>query len=437
MRRILALLLCICLGASLFGCAEEELKDPGMFYYYRTDTAYSGTDGVIAPEERELAGIRDDLDALLECYCQGPERPELENPLPQGTGAPSWTLRDGVLTLDFASGFAALSGIELTVAAGCLARTFLELTGAETLVLTAGGALLDGETALTLTKDTMLLRDDSLDLLHGEFTVYYTDADRRYLIGQSVSLNLSSREELPILLLEQMLDAPSGTALRAVIPEGTRIRSVTVEDGLCSVDLSAGFESRRFYSHTSQLLSLLGIVNCLTALGEIDQVEFSVEGSLLVRYGSLSISGPMSADSRLIGPVRTGLGERDATIYLTQGSGLIAIPTRLRQTGAVSQPELVLRTLLSDPGTNGFTTCIPAGAKLNSIRVEKRICHVDLSAEYLDSPEDLVWAGRVITASLCELDSISAVRITVDGAVPEGFDSAIFGVLTPENDWFL
>ena len=73
---------------------------------------------------------------------------------------------------------------------------------------------------------------------------------------------------------------------------------------------------------------------------------------------------------------------------------------------------------------------------LHSIRVEKRICHVDLSAELLDS-DDLTWAVRVITASLCTLDGISAVRITVDGAVPEGYSHQIFGVLTPKDAWFL
>ena len=439
MKKIICIILILSLSAPLFGCGQTELRSPGTFYYYRTETIFSDTDGVLAPEAHELYGIEDDLDAILALYCEGPTDRKLENPLPSGCAVPRYTLEEETLKLHFDEDFAALTGVELTIAAGCLARTFLPLTGAETLILTADGALLNGETAMSLTLSDLGLRDNSLDLLHGTYTVYYTGADRRYLVGQSLSVNLSTREELPMLLLEQMHTPPSGTGLRSVLPDGCRVLGVTVKDGLCTVDLSAEFDSHRFYSHTGQILSLMGIVNTLCALEEIEQVDFTVEGSLLIHYGALTIPGPLVADERVIGPVRTALGERDGTIYLTEGkdSALIPMPTRLRQSGAVSEPELILRSLLSDPGTNGLGTCIPEGTALNSIRVEKRICRVDLSKEYLSAPDSLLTAGRVITASLCELEGISAIYITVDGGIPEDFDSRLFGILVPSDDWFL
>ena len=94
------------------------------------------------------------------------------------------------------------------------------------------------------------------------------------------------------------------------------------------------------------------------------------------------------------------------------------------------------RTLQEDSGLNGLQTQIPAGTRLNSIRVERRICHVDLSEEFLDKA-DPTWAMRVITASLCTLEGISAVRITVNGAVPEGYSPQMFGVWAPKDAWFL
>lgn len=439
MKKFICIILILTLTIPLFACGEPELRTPGNFYYYRAETGFSDTDGVLAPELRELHSVKDDFDAILALYCEGPRDQALENPLPSGCAVPRYTFEEGVLKLHFGSEFAALTCVELTIAAGCLARTFLPLTGAETLILTADGALLNGETAMSLTLDDLGLRDNSLDLLHGTYTVYYTGADRRYLVGQSLSVNLSSRDELPLLLLEQMHTPPSGMGLQSVLPEGSRILGVTVKDGLCTVDLSAEFDSRRFYSHTELILSLMGIVNTLCALEEIEQVDFTVEGSLLIHYGALTIPGPLVADERVVGPVRTALGERDGTIYLTEGkdSALVPMPTRLRQSGAVSEPELILRSLLNDPGTNGLGTCIPEGTTVNSIRVERRICRVDLSKEYLSAPDSLQAASRVITASLCELEGISAVYITVDGAIPEDFDNSLFGILIPSDDWFL
>lgn len=439
MKRALSMILILCLVCGLCGCRGPELRSPGVFYYYRTDTGFSDTEGVLAPENRELFGMEDDLDAILDLYCQGPLSEHLESPIPKDCPVLGHSLQGDTLTLDFSKGLSELSGIELTLAAGCLARTFLGLTGAEYLILTAEGGLLDGESSMTLSLADLGLRDDSQDRLHGDYTIYYTDADRRYLMGQSVSVFLSAREELPMLLLEQMCVTPADTAMRSVLPEGTRILSAAVSDGLCTVDLNREFVSRRFYSHSGQLLSLMGITNTLTALPEIDRVEFLVEGELLLRLGSISLSAPLVRDERFLGPVRTGLGERDSTIYLAHGPdmGLIPLPLRLRHSGAYSPAEQMVRFLLSDSGSNDFTACISPGTRLNSIHLSNRICRLDLSAEFLENPAALPGAIRVLTASVCTLEDISAVRITVDGAVPEGYPPSWFGVHTPKSDWFL
>lgn len=439
MKKLICILLALVMLTGLLGCQGPELLSPGTFYYYRTDTAFSGTDGVLAPEIRELHGIEDDLDAILALYCQGPVTRGLENPIPKGCAVPTYTRSEDALLLHFPRQFADLSGMELTIAAGCLARTLLPLAGVRMLVLTADGALLDGETSMTVRLEDLGLRDDTQDRLHGDFTVYYADADRRYLVGQSISLFLAVRAELPMLLLEQLCQPSPDGSLPSVLPEGTRILSAVTEDGLCTVDLSREFVSRRFYSPSAQLLSIYGIVNTLTALPEIDRVELTVEGELLLRLGSVSLSGPMIRDDRFLGPVRTGLGEQDHTVYLTQGRepGLIPLPLRLRQSAAFSSAEQMVRYLLSDAGTNGLRTCIAPGTHLNSIRVERRICHVDFSSEFLKYPQDLTTSIRVLTASLCTLDDISAVNITIDGGVPEGYPASQFGVLVPKSDWFL
>ncbi len=431
------ILLILCAVVLLSGCRTQPEPQADLFYYTRIEAELSA--GVIVPEKRDLSAVRDDLAALVKLYCAGPVTPGLENPLPLGTGLPSIRLEEECLYLEFDESLARLSGIDLTVAAGCLARTLLELTGAQELVITAEDALLNGETALHLRLSELSLHDDSLDRLHQDFTVYYASTDRRYLIGQEISVHVSAPEELPSQLLELLLTPPSGSGLRSVLPEGTRFQSVSVENGLCTLDLSPEFENRRFYNLPAQCLSLLGVVNTLTGLESIDRVEFTVDGNLLIRYGSLSIDAPLLRDERCIGPVRTSLGERDAVLYLVHGDEgrLLPIPARLRRSAAVPLPELVLRTLLLDPGTNGIRTCIPEGTQLNKVTIHDGTCYVDLSEHYLEEPENLQEAGRVIAASLCLLDEIDRVQILVNGAVPMEFDEARFGILVPNEDWFL
>ena len=438
MKRLTAIILILTLTAGLFGCQTQELRSPSSFYYYRSDPKFAGTDGVICPEQRELAGIEEDLDAILELYFQGPTSRELENLIPASCPVPQWNLSDDTLHLHFTEELADLSGVELTLVSACLTRTFLNLTGCSTLILTAEGRRLNGETSLALTLEALNLRDDSMDRHRGEHTVYYTDSSHRYLIGQSVSTDLTNRAELPGLVLEQMLAPPEGTRLHSLIPANTQIRSVLIEDGLCTLNLSQEFVSNRFYTHTGQLLSLTGIVNTLCSISGIDRVEFYVEGDPLVRYGALSIPGPLLQDERSLGPVRTGLGELEATVYLAHSpqTGLFPVPVRLQQTAGLSQAALMMRLLLADSGQNGLQTRIPAGTVLNSIRMEDGICHVDLGGAFLDT-DNPTWAVRVITASLCTLEGIEAVQITVDGTIPQNFDPDLFGTLIPDDTWFL
>lgn len=439
MKRFLILILCMALCLSQTACASDNSRTYMDFYYYRMDSAYGVDDGVLISEVRDMAAKQDDLTAAMELYLEGPETDGLESPFPDDLRLLSWSKSDDVLELHFNEALAALAGIELTVAGACLARTFLTMTDTQTLLLTADGALLNGSTSFSLSEYELMLSDDTPDRLRSKTTVYYFDPQRRYLIGSSVTVDLNDPQSGPAYLLEQLLTPPSGSGLAAPLPSGTRIRAVRVEDGLCTVDLSAEFENRRFYSRRAQLLSLFSIVNTLTELDGIDRVEISVDGDLLIRYGALTISEPLVRDTRFIGPVRTALGETDASVYLCHGSegGLLEIPVRLRRTNAVTHEELLMKVLLEDEGRNGLSSKIPAGTELNHIELRGEICHVDLSAAYLSAPADLPWSGRVIAATLCSSEGISGVRITVDGAIPEGFDSGLFGLLVPEKDWYL
>lgn len=442
MKKAIALLLCLSLVSAFGGCGEPsgtQVQSPGNFYYYRPEPAYGSENAVIAPEVHDLAGMRGDMDAILAAYLSGPVGRELESPFPRDTAVLAWTLTDDTFTIQFSGEFALLSGIDLTIACACVTQTILELTPASQVVITAGGELLDGETAITMSRDSLNLFDDSVDRLQSVYTVYYTDSQRRYLIGQEVAVNLATRGDLETYLIEQLLTPPAGSDLYSPLPEGTKLLDIRVEDGLCSVSFSAEFETNTFSRSDYQRLTLMSVVNTLTQLNSIDRVEFCIEGNLLLSYGLLSIAEPLEWDERVIGPVRTAVNEFDATLFLANGTEqlLTPVPTRIRQASGISQPELILRTLLNYESGNGLKTGIPKDTRLNSMTIADGVCAVDLSAEFLQSGEQVPLALRTITATLCALEEIEAVRVTIDGGIPQGDLAVWFGIMTPNSDWYL
>lgn len=439
MKRKICLILCLCLLAGFCGCSDDPLQDGGYFYYRQSEIKYASENAVIGAELRDLSGLREDPNALLAAYFAGPETSALESPFPRDTYVVAWTLEDGTLSLVMNEGFAALSGVDLSIACACISRTFLELLSVRQVVIRAVDSLLDGSASITMTQDNLLLKDDVVDRLYPTLILYYADAQQRYLIGQEISVNLADETEIIKHLLELLADQPENSDLLSAIPSGTELLDADVENGLCILNLSEEFETNCPSGSAAQRLTLLAIVNTLTQLDHIRQVEICVEGRLLAGYGLLTITGALVADESAIGPVRTALSEFDTTLYLSNGSTgcLAAVPTRIRLTTSVTQAELVLQTLLSYESINGFRRTIPHGTVINSISMRNSICYVDLSQEFLSSTDHIPTSVRSIVASLCALDAVSGVKITVNGTTPDGDYASYFGILRPASDWYL
>lgn len=439
MKKWISLLLTAALLLCLFGCGNDQIQDPGSFYYRRTEAQFSGSDGIIAPEVREMKSLRGDIDAILRSYLSGPQSPGLESPFPRDTEILSWKSIGTSLHLNFSDTFAQLSGVDLTLACACIAKTCLELTDATIIRIRANGALLNGSTYVVMDEENLNLMDDSLDKLRTDLILYYTDSQRRYLIGHNVSVNLANHDNVISFLLEQLLTAPDGMGLVSPLPSGTRLLSCRVSDGVCTLDLSQEFEQNAFPQSYAQRTTLLSIVNTLTQLEEVERVEFYLEGNLMARYQELNLSKALVYDESIIGPVRTGMNEFDATLYLANGSELYlaAVPVRIRAAAGISAAEQVVLQLLNYQNANGFYSTIPKDTLLNRLTIQDGLCAIDLSSHFMEDTEHLLLSVHAIIASVCALEGIEQALITVDGSRPEGEFGDLFLPMSPSSDWYL
>ena len=93
--------------------------------------------------------------------------------------------------------------------------------------------------------------------------------------------------------------------------------------------------------------------------------------------------------------------------------------------------------LLNYSNENGFYSTIPNETALNSLQIEDGLCTVDLSGQFLKNTEQLLLSVRSIVASVCALEDIDRVRITVDGRTPVGDFGDLFLPQSPGSDWYL
>ncbi len=144
MKRILSLLLLAALaGALLSGCGGET---GGRAYqvYYRNLAAVdsAGGQGALVGERHTLDPQGDPVEQLLDLVLAQPQEETLASAIPQGVSLRKWTLNNGLLTVDFSSGYGGLSGVDLTLADYSVVLTLSQVEGVETVMITAGGEML-------------------------------------------------------------------------------------------------------------------------------------------------------------------------------------------------------------------------------------------------------------------------------------------------------
>ena len=93
---------------------------------------------------------------------------------------------------------------------------------------------------------------------------------------------------------------PIDSSLVKLIPESTKINSVTVKDGMANVDLSKNFVDEKWPGETVDILVIYSIVNTLTEFPDVNSVDFYIDGTRLDILGQLDLQGPSFRRSDLI-----------------------------------------------------------------------------------------------------------------------------------------
>ena len=223
------------------------------------------------------------------------------------------------------------------------------------------------------------------------------------------------------------------------MPLGTTLLGLEVTEGICAINLSREFLDHAPQTALAQRMTILSLTNTMTQLDDVDGVVLYAAGEPLTQYGVMDLSQPLTYEEGAVGPVRKGLNEFDVDLYLPVGNSrlLAQLPACIHQTASESSVELVVQTLLSHPEQNGYRNPIPAGTTLQSVHREGTQYVVDFSPEFLQGETGtLELAVRAVAATVLRLGDCTAVRITIDGASPEGEYGDLFAAQSWNESWF-
>ena len=299
-----------------------------------------------------------------------------------------------------------------------------------------------GETStFTRSASDYALSDTGSGIGEINIKLYFADADDRYLLVELRKIAPTDTTLTARAVIEALLAGPEEEEHYPTIPEGTELLGLTVSDGIAAVNLSSAFCENRPDTEAGEWMTVYSLVNSLTQLEDIRCVRLLCEGEVIDYYRYMRLDKLLTGCETLVGPVQYGLNEYDADACLISWSRdyLAAMPIRVPQLTAASREAELINMLLELQPPEGFQNPFPDGTELLSVEVTDGVCTVDLSAEFASDEDDSQLQRlrvNALTASLCSLSDIRAVRILVEGAVPSMGWYDLREPLSPQPDWF-
>ena len=406
MRRIMAFVLALALALGA-GCSGTETAQVCRII---APEEQSGGE-LIAYESVPVADSETALDAALRALQSAPADQGLVNPL-SGIVIESCNVVNGMALLYLSEDYLELSGVDRSVADACCVLTLCASDGIDRVTIYSGGRAV----AIGLTPDDILLDNADTDGYRREACLYYISDDGR-LVPEERSLSIPGSEYAERYVFDELLRPPEG--MSSALPAGTQLISVTRKGRLCTVDLSGEFIDNGADTAAGRFMAVEALVNSLTSLGGISEVNITVEGEPVGEYGPLDLSSPLTG-CRFI---TTGLSGEDALssrLYFEWGGSLFGAPCVLDGSGGAEQA--VLDALMSSAGFGLCRGLFAPTDELTQAGTSAGICTITVSRGFFSqrSEDEVVLAVDALVQSLLELEEVSAVIIRfTDGETPE------------------
>ncbi len=129
-----------------------------------------------------------------------------------------------------------------------------------------------------------------------DVTLYYADSEASKLCPEVRRFSLSEASD-PKAILQELFKGTEKEGLVNTIPPETVVNSCSTQDGVCTVDLSADFVSKRGTAY--EQMSIYSVVNTLCLLDGIDEVQFLIDGEKQMIFGNYIFDEPFTADQTI------------------------------------------------------------------------------------------------------------------------------------------
>ena len=132
-----------------------------------------------------------------------------------------------------------------------------------------------------------------------EITLYFAGPDAMGLVPEVRSVIIVNDKFSTIL--EELIAGPKDPELYKTIPEETKVLQVIQKDQTLTVNFSKELRDNHWGGSTGEILTVYSIVNSLTEIPTVENVQFWIEGEQIeTLVGHIDLRNPLAKNTSII-----------------------------------------------------------------------------------------------------------------------------------------
>lgn len=262
----------------LTGCGQEEVSSEYHIEYLNKEK----TKIIKMPYEPKADSVEELIPEFLAMLSSDSESVECRKPIPNDVEITDYSLDGALLSIYFDSDYNNMNAVEEVLCRAAVVRTMTQIDGVDCVTFYVGEAPLsdaDGNIIGSMNEENFIENpgEQINSIQNTSLTLYFSNEEGNGLVRETrEDVYYSGNISLEKLIMEQLLEGTEMEGAKSAIPEGTKLLTVSVVDGICYVSLDDNFRNQDY--QVSEAVVIYSIVNSLTELPTISKVQISVKG---------------------------------------------------------------------------------------------------------------------------------------------------------------
>lgn len=296
---ICCLVLCVLFSVGCRTDEEQMIEGTGIFYLNTEGTG-------LVKEKYSIKGVdtKEKVKLLLEEMQKGTDSIDYNSPFPEDVEIEKWEIRGFMLNVYFNVNYNKMEPSTEVLLRAAIVQTLTQIQDVEYVSFYAAGQPItdDSGNEIGYQSEEDFVQNIGTTIhsyQKGELKLYFADKEGKMLVSENISVRYNSNMSMEKLIVEELIEGPMSSELKATFSNKTKVLGVSVKDGICYVNFDENFLTNAVMMDPN--ITVYSLVNSIVEGGAATKVQILVNGEADVKYQeTVDLSQPFSRNLEMI-----------------------------------------------------------------------------------------------------------------------------------------